>query len=37
MTISTEPVYKDVDAPVAARVADLLGRMTFDEKLGQMT
>jgi beta-glucosidase len=37
MTVYAEPTYKDADAPVAARVADLLGRMTLDEKLGQMT
>jgi beta-glucosidase len=30
-------VYKDPSQPVAARVADLLGRMSLDEKLGQMT
>jgi len=29
--------YLDSDAPVAARVADLLGRMTIEEKVGQMT
>jgi beta-glucosidase len=29
--------YKDPSLPVATRVADLLGRMTLDEKLGQMT
>ncbi len=31
------PVYKDPAQPVDARVADLLGRMTLDEKIGQMT
>jgi beta-glucosidase len=31
------PIYKDPSQPVAARVADLLGRMTLDEKIGQMT
>jgi beta-glucosidase len=30
------PVYKDPAAPVAQRVSDLLGRMTLDEKIGQM-
>jgi len=30
-------VYKDPQAPVADRVNDLLGRMTLDEKIGQMT
>jgi len=29
--------YKDPSLPVATRVADLLSRMTLDEKLGQMT
>jgi beta-glucosidase-like glycosyl hydrolase len=29
--------YLDPDAPVAGRVADLLGRMTIEEKVGQMT
>src|SRR5207302_1833202 len=37
MSVYTEPVYKNAAAPVAERVADLLGRMTVDEKLGQMT
>jgi len=31
-----EVVYKNPNAPVEARVADLLGRMTLDEKIGQM-
>jgi beta-glucosidase len=30
-------VYLDAQAPVADRVKDLLGRMTLDEKIGQMT
>ena len=29
--------YKDPSLPVATRVEDLLGRMTLDDKLGQMT
>jgi beta-glucosidase len=29
--------YRDPNLPVATRVADLLGRMSLDEKLGQMT
>ena len=29
--------YRNPDLPVADRVADLLGRMTLDEKIGQMT
>lgn len=34
---SAKPVYLDPHAPVQARVADLLGRMTTAEKIGQMT
>ena len=30
-------IYRDSSQPVEARVADLLGRMTLDEKIGQMT
>ncbi len=30
------PVYKDAHAPVSARVEDLLGRMTLEEKVAQM-
>ncbi len=30
------PLYKDARAPIPARVADLLGRMTLEEKVGQM-
>ena len=30
------PVYKDASRPVDARVADLLGRMTLEEKVGQL-
>jgi beta-glucosidase len=30
------PVYKNANAPVAARVDDLLGRMTLDEKIAQL-
>ncbi len=29
--------YRDSDQPVGRRVADLLGRMTLEEKIGQMT
>jgi beta-glucosidase len=29
-------LYKNPDAPIADRVEDLLGRMTLDEKVGQM-
>ena len=30
-------IYQDASQPVSARVADLLSRMSLDEKLGQMT
>jgi hypothetical protein len=30
-------IYKDPNAPVEARVKDLLSRMTLEEKVGQMT
>ncbi len=30
------PLYKDATAPVETRVADLLGRMTPEEKIGQL-
>ena len=30
------PLYKDASQPVEARVKDLLGRMTIEEKLGQL-
>ncbi|MEI9928438.1 MAG: glycoside hydrolase family 3 N-terminal domain-containing protein [Sphingomonas sp.] len=30
------PIYKDSSQPVAARVEDLLGRMTLDEKVAQL-
>ena len=31
------PAYKDASRPVAERVADLLGRMTLEEKVAQLT
>jgi beta-glucosidase len=31
------PIYKDPSTPVADRVEDLLGRMTLEEKVAQMT
>jgi beta-glucosidase len=34
---ATDPLYKDPSQPVSARVADLLSRMTLEEKVGQMT
>jgi beta-glucosidase len=30
-----EPLYKDATQPISARVADLLGRMTLEEKVNQ--
>ncbi|KQP70555.1 beta-D-glucosideglucohydrolase [Microbacterium sp. Leaf288] len=36
MTIATIPAYLDVALPVADRIADLLDRMTVEEKIGQM-
>ncbi|HEY9243420.1 MAG TPA: glycoside hydrolase family 3 N-terminal domain-containing protein [Streptosporangiaceae bacterium] len=33
---SARPAYLDASRPVQARVADLLGRMTLPEKIGQM-
>jgi beta-glucosidase len=34
---AADPIYKDPAQPIPARVADLLGRMSLDEKVGQMT
>lgn len=34
--VGLQPPYLDPALPVAARVADLLGRMTLPEKVGQM-
>ena len=34
---STRPIYRDPSVSIAARVGDLLDRMTLDEKIGQMT
>lgn len=34
---TTIPLYRDASQPVEARVTDLLGRMSLDEKIGQMT
>ena len=36
MTTATVPNYLDETLPVADRIADLLGRMTVEEKVGQM-
>ncbi|KAI7745476.1 hypothetical protein M8C21_008781 [Ambrosia artemisiifolia] len=35
-TVADNDKYKDPKQPVAARVKDLLGRMTVEEKIGQM-
>ena len=37
LAASAQPVYQDADAPVEDRVRDLVGRMTMDEKVGQLT
>lgn len=36
LTFSKKPLYKNPYYPVNIRVADLLGRMTIEEKIGQM-
>lgn len=36
-TVAAAPAYLDATAPVEERVADLLGRMSLDDKVGQMT
>ncbi|MEV4641186.1 glycoside hydrolase family 3 N-terminal domain-containing protein [Actinoplanes sp. NPDC049548] len=33
---AADPLYKDPSQPVAARVEDLISRMSLDEKIGQM-
>ncbi|HSG17029.1 MAG TPA: glycoside hydrolase family 3 N-terminal domain-containing protein [Anaerolineae bacterium] len=33
----SQPLYKDVSAPVSSQVKDLLARMTLEEKIGQIT
>ena len=35
-TVIVTPVYKQADRPVEERIADLLGRMTVEEKIGQL-
>src|SRR5271165_5324755 len=30
------PLYRDASQPIAQRIDDLLGRMTLEEKIGQM-
>ena len=34
--ISDNPIYKDTSLPIETRVADLVSRMTLDEKISQM-
>ncbi|MET1059462.1 MAG: glycoside hydrolase family 3 protein [Nocardioides sp.] len=34
---AAKPAYRNASLPTARRVADLLGRMTLEEKVGQMT
>ena len=36
MTDTAVPVYRDPNAPIGARVSDLLARMTLREKVGQL-
>ena len=36
-TTDPKPLYQDAKAPVAARVEDLLSRMTLEEKIAQIT
>jgi beta-glucosidase len=36
METAARPAFRDPDRPLAERVADLLARMTVDEKVGQM-
>ena len=31
-----QPLYKQADAPIEDRVKDLVGRMTLEEKVGQI-
>jgi beta-glucosidase len=33
---ASTPLYKDASAPVDKRVKDLLGRMTIEDKMGQL-
>ena len=35
-TVSAKPLYKQASQPTDVRVADLLGRMTVEEKIGQL-
>ncbi len=37
LVVSAQPVYKNPDAPVESRVEDLLGRMTREEKILQLS
>jgi beta-glucosidase len=35
-TFAADPLYRDSTSPVERRAQDLLGRMTLEEKIGQM-
>lgn len=35
-TVAQQPLYKQATVPVETRINDLLGRMTVDEKIGQL-
>lgn len=36
VTDATLPKYKDPEKPLGARIKDLMGRMSLEEKIGQM-
>ncbi|UKJ08829.1 glycoside hydrolase family 3 N-terminal domain-containing protein [Solitalea lacus] len=37
LTYAQNPLYKDASAPINSRISDLLGRMTTEEKVGQLS
>ena len=36
MKLKASALYRDAEAPIPARVQDLLGRMTIEEKVAQL-